>query len=144
LGVPLGQTWQDVPQWEGLDWTSTHVPAHRLWLLLAHVVAQPTVPSVRQPKAQLIIVAGPQTPAPLQTRPVVRVLFEHEAEPHEVVLPGKTQAFRFCVVPSQNPAQVPLTAQALLGVVTGMQLPTLPATLQDSHWPSHGLSQQCP
>ena len=30
------------------------------------------------------------------------------------------------------------------GVVTGTQLPTLPATLQDSHWPSQGLSQQLP
>ena len=88
FGVPPPQAWQDVPQWDGLDCTSTQVPPHKLWLLVAQVVAQPAVPSVRHPNAQLIIVAAPHAPAPLQARAVVRVPLVHEPAPQEVPLPG--------------------------------------------------------
>jgi hypothetical protein len=51
---------------------------------------------------QLIWLPGVQLPAPLQVAAVVSVPFVHEAPPPQfVVLPGKTQLFRFSAVPSQ-------------------------------------------
>jgi hypothetical protein len=84
-----------------------------------------------------------QLPAPLQVAAVVRVSATHEAAaPQPVDAPAKTQALRFWVVPSQYPAQAPLPPQLVRGAVTGKHVPRLPATLHDSHCPSHEVSQQ--
>jgi hypothetical protein len=120
---------------------STHDPLQRPWLA-GHIVAQP-VPSARQPNMQGIVDGWPQLPAPLQAAAVVSVLFVHEAAaPQAVVLPGNTQVARFCAVPSQRPAHTPVPGHAVRGVVTGRQLPRLPGTLQDSHWPAQAALQQ--
>jgi hypothetical protein len=75
-----------------------------------------------------------QPPEALHVDAVVRELaVQDAAAPQLVALPGKTQAFRFCVVPSHLPAQAPLPVQGVLGVVDGRQLPRVPATLHDSH-----------
>jgi hypothetical protein len=92
---------------------------------------------------QLIWLPGVQLPAPLQVAADVSVPLVHEAAPPQLVAPpGKTQLFRFTAVPSQEPAQAPVPAQLVRGVVTGRQVPRLPATLQDSHCPSQAVLQQ--
>ena len=71
-----------------MDWTSTQDPLHRAWLLVGHDVAQATVPSVRQPNVQGVVVAVTQLPAPLHEAAVVSVPAEQEAEAPQVVVLG--------------------------------------------------------
>lgn len=95
------------------------------------------------PNIQVIIVEAVQAPAPLQTAAEVAVPLVHDAAaPHEVVVPGNTQLVRF--VPSQWPAQVPVPAHGVRGVVVATHVPRLVVVTQDSHCPLHAALQHTP
>lgn len=60
------------------------------------LVAHAIVPSVLQPYVQVEVFEPLQVPSPLQTAAVTSLPPEQLAlTPHEVVLSGKTQVFRF-------------------------------------------------
>jgi hypothetical protein len=95
---------------------------------------------------QALVAAVVQAPEPLQTEAVVALPAVQVAAVHTVESFGKTQALP--LVPSHWPLQTPSPAQAVLVAsglpFTALHLPTEPASLQDSHWPSHFPSQQTP
>jgi len=89
------------------------------------------------------MVEAVQAPAPLQSAAVVAVLPVHDAAaPHDVVVPGNTQLMR--LVPSQWPAQVPVPAQGVFGVVVATHVPRLLVVTHDSHCPLQAVLQHTP
>jgi hypothetical protein len=91
-------------------------------------------------------VAG-HAPAPLQPAESVATPLLHDASRHVVELSGYAQAVR--LAPSHAPPQrLPSLAQvgrAPCGAPpTAVQVPTLPATSQASHWPPQATLQQTP
>ena len=106
--------------------------------LLAQVV-----PPGWQPNSQDIVVEGVHAPLLLQTAAVVATPFVHDAAaPHSTAVVGYTHAVR--LFPSQRPAQVPLPAHGVRGVVTATHVPRLVALAHDSHWPVQAALQQTP
>jgi hypothetical protein len=88
LGVLPWQDLHEVPQWLGVDMMSTQALLHRP-SLVGQLLAQPMVPSVRQPNMHEVVIDALQLPEPLQRAAVVALEFVQLAPaPHEVVLPG--------------------------------------------------------
>jgi hypothetical protein len=95
---------------------------------------------------QVVIVAMVHTPAPLHTVALVAVPFEQDPGTHWIELPGKVHLVPS--VPPQAPLQGEVPAHATRdprgAPMTGVHLPTEPASAQLSHWPAQALSQQTP
>lgn len=85
-------------------------------------------------------------PAPLQVAAVATLPAAQVAAVQMMVLSGKVQVFPF--KPSHWLLHIPVPSQASRGPTglpfTALQVPTEPDSLQDSHCPSHDVSQQTP
>lgn len=95
---------------------------------------------------QVLVADAVQAPAPLQVAAVVTLPAAQVAAVQTTVLSGKVHVFPF--EPSHWLLQAPVPPQASrepMGLpLMAMQVPTEPASLHDSHWPSQELSQHTP
>jgi hypothetical protein len=95
---------------------------------------------------QGLVFAVVHAPEPLHTDAVVALPSAQLAGLHSTEPFGKIQALP--LVPSHCPLQTPSPPQAVRVArglpFTDLHFPTEPASLQDSHWPSHFPSQQKP
>ncbi len=111
--------------------------------LVAHMAPPPVA---HRPFEQALVCASVQEPAPLQTDSVVIMPSLQAAAAHTVPALGKVHAS--VSAPSHCPWQGAVPGQASRGAtgvpVTAVQLPTVLASLHDSHCPSQALSQQTP
>ena len=105
-------------------------------------------PFTSQPFGQSCCPGCGHVPAPSQNATSDARPPEHPAGLHTMPSPGYVQVLPF--LPSHAPAQVLSVALVPLhagrgetgAVVTGVQVPSLPATLHASHWPEQSLLQQ--
>lgn len=124
-GVEPWQVWQAAPQWSADEVVLTHAPSQRLWPE-GQLVAQPGVPSVRQPKVQLMGEADEQTPEPLQVRAGVNVELVQEAAPQVVLEEYLRQPPLPSQVPSLPQVLAPAGVQSLPWVLPAWTLAHVP------------------
>ncbi len=96
--------------------------------------------------AHALVVGVVHEPEPLHTEAVVALPAVQLPGVQTVLSLGRAQALP--LLPSHCPLHVPAPPQAacvLMGSpFTTLHFPTEPVSLQDSHWPSHEVSQQTP
>src|SRR5579885_2018434 len=101
-----------------------------------HIVRQAVGPQTQG--SHLSVLAGEQTPLPLQVRALVAEPFLHDAgSPHDVPDATCWQLLSAAQLPGfpHSPLGAHMPLGSGLPVPTNVQVPAWPLTLQDWHWP---------